>query len=120
LRYRKPSGGCAGYGVVETAIVVIAVAVLIAIVVNHYGRSITKTRDTAIRSELATLRNTINLFSAVNGRCPANLQELIKAEFALPYKTGPVEVKKDEESKFKIEEKAVQDRTRRSEKRRGI
>jgi Tfp pilus assembly protein PilE len=105
LRYRKPSGGCAGYGVVETAIVVIAVAVLIAIVVNHYGRSITKTRDTAIRSELATLRNTINLFSAVNGRCPANLQELIKAEFALPYKTGPVEVKKDEESKFKIEEK---------------
>lgn len=102
---RKPSGGNSGYGVPETAIVVVVVAVLIAIVVIHYGRSINKTRDTAIRSELATLRNTINLFSAVNGRCPSNLQELIKAEFALPYRTGPFEVKKDDDSKFKIEEK---------------
>jgi Tfp pilus assembly protein PilE len=107
LHSRKPSGGCSGYGVVETAIVVIAVAVLIAIVVTHYGRSIIKTRDTAIRSEMATLRNTINLFSAVNGRCPESLKELLTAEFALPYSTGPAEVKKDEESGIKIERKIV-------------
>lgn len=105
MRKRKPSGGCSGYGVTETAIVVIAVAVLIAIVVIHYGRGINKTRDTAIRSEIATLRNTINLFSAVNGRCPSNLRELLKTEFALPYRTGPSEVTKGKDSKFRIEEK---------------
>ena len=93
-----------GYGIVETALVVIAVALLIAVVVSHYGRNISSIRQTALKSELATLRNTISLFSAVKGRCPDTLGELVTAEFALPYTEGPIiGVKRDEKQTLVLE-----------------
>ncbi len=97
-----------GYGIVETALVVIAVALLIAVVVNHYGRNISSIRQTALKSELATLRNTISLFSAVKGRCPDTLGELVTAEFALPYTEGPTIVfKRDEEQTIVLDRKRI-------------
>ncbi len=97
-----------GYGIVETALVVIAVALLIAVVVNHYGRNISSIRQTALRSELATLRNTISIFSAVKSRCPDTLYELVTAEFALPYTEGPIiGGKRDEEQTIILERKRI-------------
>jgi general secretion pathway protein G len=97
-----------GYGIVETALVVIAVALLIAVVVNHYGGNISSIRQTALKSELATLRNTISLFSAVKGRCPDTLGELVTAEFALPYTEGPIiGAKRGEEQAIVIERKRL-------------
>jgi type II secretory pathway pseudopilin PulG len=97
----------AGYGIVETSIVVAVVAVLIFVVVTHYSRSLSESRDTALRSELATLRNTINLFSAVKGRCPESLGELITLEYALPFKAGPTELEKTEDGGLEVKEKIL-------------
>jgi type II secretory pathway pseudopilin PulG len=108
-RHRNVDFATAGYGIVETSVVVAVVAVLIFVVVTHYSRNLSESRETAIRSELATLRNTINLFTAVKGRCPTTLQELVSAEYALPYKAGIAEPIKDESGKIEIREKVFFD-----------
>ncbi len=96
-----------GFGAAETALVVIVLAVIIAVAVNRYTGDIREARETAVRAELASLRNTINLFGAIRGRCPETLRELIAAEFAIPYQAGPFELKKDAELGIKVEEKIV-------------
>ncbi len=83
--------GHGGYGLPETALLVMAVAVLIFTVVTYYSKNIKEARKTAVRAELAALRNTINIFRAVKGRCPRTLRELLSAEMALPFKAGPLE-----------------------------
>lgn len=83
--------GAGGYGLPETAVAVAAVAVLIFVVVAHYSKNINEARETAARAELAALRNTINIFRASKGRCPANLRELATADMVLPFKAGPLE-----------------------------
>lgn len=88
--FSGPARSRGGYGAVETAIVVIAVTVLIVVVANHYARNIREARKTALKSELATFRNTLNLYSALKGRCPESLRELFKAKFVIPYKAGPL------------------------------
>lgn len=108
-RTRTSAPASAGYGIVETSVVVAIVSVLIFVVVNHYSRNLDESRDTALRSELATLRNTVNLFSAIKGRCPNTLRELITADYALPFKAGPTELEITGEGKLVVEEKTFFD-----------
>lgn len=98
-----------GYGAVETAIVVALVAVLIFVVVSHYARNVSESRKTALASELASLRNTVNLFSAVKGRCPETLKELMTTKYAIPYQPGPVELEKDNKGSIEIRQKVFFD-----------
>jgi competence protein ComGC len=104
---KEHTGRQSGYGAIETFIVVAVVAVLIFIVVSHYAKNLSESRDTALVAELASLRNTINLFSAVKGRCPETLGDLLTAEYVLPYKAGPTKISRGERGNIEMGEKEI-------------
>ncbi len=88
LSLSRPALRRGGYGAVDTALVVMAVSLLIVVVVSRYQRTANEANRTALRAELAALRSTTELFRATQGRCPAELKELLGAEYALPYSEG--------------------------------
>lgn len=70
-----------GFTLIELIVVMAIVALLASIAAPRYFNSLQKSRETALRSSLATMRDAIDQFAADKGRYPDSLEELATARY---------------------------------------
>jgi len=70
-----------GFTLIELIVVMAIVALLASIAAPRYFNSLQKSKETALRSSLATMRDAIDQFSADKGRYPDSLEELTTARY---------------------------------------
>jgi general secretion pathway protein G len=75
-----------GFTLIELIVVMAIVAMLIALSLPRYGRSIERSREAVLRHDLHAMREAIDLFMADRQRYPASLDELVEQRYlrALP------------------------------------
>ncbi len=78
----------AGFTVFDTLLVCILIAGLMAAFMTYYGRIIQEARKTALQTDLASIRLSIQLYHTLNGRYPTDLPELLTKRFLMPTKEG--------------------------------
>lgn len=83
LRSRADSG----FTLIELIVVFSIIALLLTVSVPRYFHSIEKTRETVLRSNLASARDALDKFYGDNGRYPDTLEELVRKRYlrSLPY-----------------------------------
>lgn len=79
--------GIAGFTLIELIVVFSIVALLLSMSVPRYFQSIEKTRETILRSNLASARDALDKFYGDNGRYPDSLEELVQKRYlrSLPF-----------------------------------
>jgi type II secretory pathway pseudopilin PulG len=80
----------AGLTVFDTLLVCILITGMMAVLMNYYERTIQEARETALKTDLASIRLSIQLYQALNGRYPGDLKELLKTRFLIPTKEGTI------------------------------
>lgn len=75
-----------GFTLIELLVVLAAVGLLLGIVAPRYLQHVDQAREVTLKHNLAGVRDSIDKFYADRGRYPANLQELVQANYlrALP------------------------------------
>ena len=69
--------GRRGYTLIELIIVMAIVSILMAIAIPQYQKSIRRTKETSLRSQLFTLRNVIDEYTFDKKKAPQTLQDLV-------------------------------------------
>lgn len=97
---RAPLGGRApraggGFTLIELIVVMAIVALLASVAAPRYFASLEKSKETALRSSLATLRDAIDQFAADKGRYPDSLEELAAARYLRELPEDPVAGRRD-------------------------
>lgn len=69
--------GLRGYTLIELIIVMAIVSILMAIAIPQYQKSIRRTKETSLRSQLFTLRNVIDEYTFDKKKAPQTLQDLV-------------------------------------------
>jgi type II secretory pathway pseudopilin PulG len=77
-----------GMTVVEAIIALIVIGLLTGIVISIFQRVVNAARESAVKTELANIRTSIQLFRMLNGRNPKSLTELIQKNVMLPARIG--------------------------------
>lgn len=70
-----------GFTLIELIVVMTIVALLASIAAPRYFASLQRSKETALRSSLATLRDAIDQYAADKGRYPDSLEELAAARY---------------------------------------
>lgn len=76
----------AGFTLIELVVVLSIVALLLTIAAPRYFRSVEKTKETVLHSNLSITRDALDKFYGDTGRYPDSLDELVKKKYlrALP------------------------------------
>lgn len=76
----------AGFTLIELLVVLAIVALLLTLSLPRYFHSVDNAKETVLRENLKTTRDTIDKFYADTGRYPATLEELVEKKYlrALP------------------------------------
>lgn len=82
-----------GAGIVESLIVLIIICVLVVVVMDRYESISWEAKNSALRTELGNLRQSITLFRMTKGRYPKDLKELISEHIIMPYKDTIIRAK---------------------------
>jgi len=77
-----------GLTIVETLIALCLIGVLIGVVIYQYQRVAREAQETAVKTELANIRMSINFFRIMNNRNPESLNEMIEKSVMLPARIG--------------------------------
>ena len=78
---RRREAGAAAFNTLATCILI---AIILSTGITYYFQVIRVAREVALRYELANIRTAIVLFTALNRRSPASLEELVSAQYLLP------------------------------------
>ncbi|MDT9000915.1 prepilin-type N-terminal cleavage/methylation domain-containing protein [Paucibacter sp. APW11] len=84
-----------GFTLIELIVVMAIVALLSSIVAPRYFASLQKSRETAMRSSLAVMRDAIDQYAADKGHYPESLQELAAARYLREIPEDPLLGKRD-------------------------
>lgn len=84
-----------GFTLIELLVVMAAIGLLLAVVAPQYFRHVDRARDTALRQNLASLRDAIDKFHADRARYPQNLQELVAERYLRTLPVDPVTERSD-------------------------
>jgi general secretion pathway protein G len=84
-----------GFTLIELIVVMAIVALLASIAAPRYFHSLQKSKETALRSSLATLRDAIDQFAADKGRYPDSLQELATERYVREIPEDPLAGSRD-------------------------
>lgn len=82
-----------GASIVETLLVIIVISVLIVIVMSRYEDIAWEAKQTALKTELANVRQVILLFKITKGKYPESLKKLITEQMVVPYKDTLIRAK---------------------------
>lgn len=96
-RVRRPQPGRRGGGftLIELLVVMAVVGLLLAVVAPQYYQHVDRARETALRQNLASLRDAIDKFHADRARYPKHLQELVAERYLRSLPVDPVTERND-------------------------
>ncbi|MEN9889902.1 MAG: hypothetical protein RLY78_197 [Pseudomonadota bacterium] len=84
-----------GFTLIELLVVMAIVALLAGLAMPRYLASLDLARETALRSNLTTLRQAIDQFAADRGRWPDSLDELVHAQYLRRVPEDPLTGRRD-------------------------
>lgn len=79
-----------GFTLVELLIVLVIIGSLVAVVMPRYMKSLDKAEESALKSDLATIRISIDRFYADKGRYPKDLNELVNEKYIRNLPIDPI------------------------------
>ena len=79
-----------GYTLIELIIVMAIISILLAIAVPVYQKSIMRTKETLLKSNLFTLRNVIDEYTIDKQKAPQTLQDLVQAGYLRNVPIDPI------------------------------
>ncbi len=85
----------AGFTLIELLVVLAIVALLAAIVSPTYFRSVSRARETSLRTSLSVMRDAIDKFAGDLGRYPESLAELVARHYIRAVPVDPVTGRSD-------------------------
>lgn len=79
-----------GLGIIETIIVCSLIAIFFVVLIPRYERTARDAREAALRMGLANIRSSIQLYTLMNNKTPADLKELLGKRYLIPTKEGTI------------------------------
>ena len=73
-----------GFTLIELMSVMAIIVILIGVAVPFYQKSIIRAKESMLVNNLYTLRTLIDNYSYDKGKAPAQLQDLVSGEYAVP------------------------------------
>ena len=88
---RRPSrASWLGFSLIELVVVLSIVALLLTIAAPRYFKSVEKSKETVLKSNLAMTRDALDKFYGDNGRYPDSLDELIQKKYLRKLPNDPL------------------------------
>ena len=87
--------GKRGFTVIELLVVLAVVGLLVAVVAPRYTQHVDRARETALRQNLAAIRQAIDQFRADRSRYPVGIEELVSARYLPRVPLDPVTERPD-------------------------
>ncbi|MDM4767016.1 prepilin-type N-terminal cleavage/methylation domain-containing protein [Pelomonas sp. SE-A7] len=84
-----------GFTLIELIVVMAIVALLAGLVAPRYFASLERSREVALKTSLATMRDAIDQYAADRGQYPDSLQALVDARYLRGVPEDPVSGKRD-------------------------
>lgn len=81
MGFRTRSGSARGFTILELLVVLAIIGTLLSLAAPNYFRSIEKTRQAALRENLAVLRSTLDRYYADVGVYPQSLDDLVARHY---------------------------------------
>lgn len=82
--------GKRGFTLIELLVVMTIIALLLTIAVPRYFGNIDRTKESVLRENLATIRESLDKFYADTGKYPASVEELVKLRYLRKVPVDPV------------------------------
>ncbi|HUJ39744.1 MAG TPA: type II secretion system protein [Candidatus Acidoferrales bacterium] len=90
---QRLSGG--GFTLLELMVVIAIMSILMGIAAGLYNRSITRSKEAALKQDLFTMRQAIDQFTLDKQRAPTSLDELVSADYMRLIPVDPMTNQKD-------------------------
>ncbi|MGH9757690.1 MAG: type II secretion system protein [Candidatus Acidiferrales bacterium] len=84
-----------GFTLIELMVVLAIIMILAAIATGRYEQSVTKAREAALLTDLRTLRDSIDNYTADKEAAPSSLDDLVSAGYMREIPTDPMTHQKD-------------------------
>ncbi len=79
-----------GFTLVELLVVMAIIALLLALAVPRYFRSVTRAEETVLRENLTLIRDAVDKYYADNAKYPPDLQELVTKRYLRKVPDDPI------------------------------
>jgi general secretion pathway protein G len=79
-----------GFTLIELLVVMTIIASLLTLAVPRYFQHLDRTRETVLKSDLATMRDAVDKFFSDNGRYPESLGELVARRYIRKLPVDPI------------------------------
>lgn len=80
----------AGFSLIELLVVLAIIATLVAIVSPRYFKSVDKAKESALKTNLAVMRDALDKFYADQGQYPGSLEQLVVSRYLREIPKDPV------------------------------
>jgi general secretion pathway protein G len=79
-----------GFTLIELLVVMAIIAALLTLATPRYFQHIERTRETVLKSDLATMRDAVDKFFSDTGRYPDSLEELVAKRYLRRMPVDPI------------------------------
>jgi general secretion pathway protein G len=79
-----------GFTLIELLVVMTIIAGLLTLAVPRYFQHLDRTRETVLKSDLATMRDAVDKFYSDTGRYPESLNELVSRRYIRKLPVDPI------------------------------
>lgn len=86
----RVANGSRGFTLIEVLVVLTIIATLLSLVTPRYFETIARSRETALRHDLAIMREAIDKFYGDTGTYPATLEELVLRKYLRAVPEDPI------------------------------
>ena len=79
-----------GFTLLELMVVITIILVLLGIAAGRYERSVTRSKEAALKQDLFVMRQAIDQFTLDKQRAPSSLEELVSGEYLRSVPVDPI------------------------------
>lgn len=87
---RRIQSGRRGFTIIELMIVLTVISVLVSIAVPMYQRSILRSKEAVLKSNLMSIRTVIDEYTYDKGKAPQSLQDLVQEGYLRTVPVDPI------------------------------